>query len=123
MSLPPSTSLGSRASALVTAGVIGATTLLGGFSAAAQQALNKTQCFKAMSVAGGIMDEYKGKLSREFTDGLKAFVARDCDLKVEFKVMPGTSDKKAFEEFLLLVTAIRTADIGKPVARPAALTK
>lgn len=120
MALSPFRSFGSRTAGLATAGVASAFALA--LPATAQQALNKDQCFKAMSMVGSIMNEYKGKLSREFNDGLKQFVARDCDMSVEFKVMPGTADKPAFEKFRVYVTAIRTAQTG-PNVQPVALSK
>jgi len=87
--------------------------LLATFPAGAQPPLTKDQCYQAMAVVDALTTKYNGRISADFIKSIKTFVARDCDMDVEFKVIPGTSDKDAFGEFRLKITAIKTAEASK----------
>ncbi|WP_375414126.1 hypothetical protein [uncultured Bradyrhizobium sp.] len=100
----------------VTAG--GAMLALAAFPAAAQQAalpqaLTGPQCKTAIGVTIATMQKFKGKLSVPLLTSFREFM-KDCDLKTKFDRVPGTADDEAWGEFRVMLTAIRTADRGKP---------
>ena len=80
------------------------------FPAAAQQALNDSQCRDARAVALATMKKFH--ISPSLAEGFVSF-SKSCDLGTKFDMVPGTSDEKAFGEFRLKMTVIKMSN-AKP---------
>jgi hypothetical protein len=76
---------------------------------AAAQRLPKGECRLAMATIGELFKRYDGKLSAPFIASLKSFVANDCDMGTDFKMVDGTDDAKAFGELRVRLIAHRTS--------------
>jgi hypothetical protein len=97
------------------AAVVAGSSLLAGFSAAAQQtALTNEQCQNAISISTQIMTKYRGQISEKLAKSFGQFRDSKCDLSTSFSRVEGTADEKAFGEFRLKLIALRTADISRP---------
>jgi hypothetical protein len=97
------------------AAVVAGSSLLAGYSAGAQP-LPQNQCRLANAAIGEIFTKYDGKLSEQFVTSVKSFVAKNCDMDTDFKMVDGTQDKAAFGELRLRLIAFRTSQAGKPAA-------
>jgi hypothetical protein len=71
----------------------------------AAQPLTKEQCRLANAVAGELFKKYNGRLSAQFVTSIKSFVAKDCDMDTDFKIVDGTKDKDAFAELRVRLIA------------------
>ena len=111
MSLHPNLNWRNAAFAALVAG----TSVLSGFSAAAQQAsLTSEQCQNAISISTQIMTKYRGQISDKLARSFGQFRDSKCDLSTPFTRVEGTADEKAFGEFRLKLIALRTADASRP---------
>jgi hypothetical protein len=79
---------------------------IGVFSAAAQP-LPKAECRLANAVISELFTKYSGKLSEQFVASVKSFVAKDCDMGTDFKMVEGTQDAAAFGELRVRLIAYR----------------
>jgi hypothetical protein len=79
------------------------------------QTLTGAQCKTAIGVTIATMRKFKGKLSVPLLTSFREFM-KDCDLKTKFDRVPGTADDDAWAEFRVMLTAIRSANRGKPAS-------
>jgi hypothetical protein len=110
MALSPFQSFGSRAAALATAAVVGASAFA--FPAAAQEVLSDAQCVSAKGAVIATLREFRGKMSAPLAESLGQF-AKTCDLKTNFERVPGQDDG-AWDTFRLRITNIRISAAGAP---------
>ena len=115
------------ARALTVAAAIGASALAA-FPAAAQQqvsptvasaaqTLPKDECRVANALIADMFTRYNGTISQQFVTSMKSFVASDCNMNTDFKMVEGTKDKAAFGEFRILMIANRMKpNQAKPIA-------
>lgn len=89
--------------ALASVGVLAG---FGTFSTAAQP-LPKGECRLANAVISELFTKYSGKLSEQFVSSVKSFVAKDCDMGTDFKMVEGTQDAAAFGELRVRLVAYR----------------
>jgi hypothetical protein len=103
--------------ALTTAAAIAGASVLGAFSASAQEALTDAQCMSAKGAVIATLRDYRGKMSAPLAESLGEF-AKTCDLKTKFNRVPGQDDVP-WDVFRLQITNIRLS----ANAAPAALTQ
>jgi len=69
--------------------------------------LPKDECRLANAVISELFTKYDGKLSAQFVNSVKAFVAKSCDMETDFKMVDGTQDAAAFGELRVRLAAYR----------------
>jgi hypothetical protein len=105
--------------ALTAIALAGASSILGAFPAAAQQAAapyTSQQCDAIRNNVLGIFKRYDGKISAELVADLQEFSKKDCDRTVRVRMIPGTRDSDAVGELKVLMAA-RLSSIDRPAPR------
>src|SRR4051794_1687465 len=89
--------------------LLATTVVVGLYSAtpfsAADDVLSAAQCEMAKSATLRILEEYKDRMSSLLAQSLERFSAT-CDLKTDFKLMPGEDDK-AWDTFQFRIRVIK----------------
>jgi hypothetical protein len=101
---------------------ITAALIIGGLGTSLARAapLPSDECRLANAVIAELFKKYNGRLSAQFVASVKRFVASDCDMDIDFKMVDGTQDKMAFGELRVRLVAYRTGRGSNRSHAPAA---
>lgn len=99
---------------LTAAGIVGVSLVAP--AAVGATPLPQNECRLANAVISELFTKYNGKLSDQFVNSVKAFVAKDCDMDTDFKMTEGTRDEAAFGELRVRLIAFRASQAAKPIS-------